>query len=209
MTFFGKNDILILCNFESEYLLVIPWVGISGIVRRRYQKKRGSLMIKKILCVITGLFMFSMALSMISAAAEAKVKKAGVSKVKKIISSTKRPEVSRYARVYKGDELTVTTVRFGPKSKLQILVLFEGIDHEWDGKIMIHQVVKGKKKTELVTTYNEEKLTTLVFPSRSSWWRGYVEAYLPGFDTEIVLGYVDEASKEVKTQHFLTRYLDQ
>ena len=65
--------------------------------------------------------MFSMALSTISISAEGKVK-----------SSTDRPEVSRYARVYKGDELTVTTVRFGPKSKLQTLVLFEGIDHEWD-----------------------------------------------------------------------------
>ena len=123
-----------------------------------------------------------------------------------------RPEVSKYAKVYISDNLTITMVRFGAKDSSQTLIKFSGIEHRWDGKIILHKVKEGNNRADINVNLNGKKWTTISV--RGQWWGGSsFEVYLPndsGKSFKPFYVYLDNTlSKEVNTQHFLTEYLKQ
>ncbi|MCK5242420.1 hypothetical protein KAR34_08205 [bacterium] len=162
---------------------------------------------KKKVFISLVVMLFTWGLVFMPGLADAAKTKAGV--VKKI-SKKQQPTVSKYAKVYKGDGIKITTVRFGPKADAKVLILFEEVDHKWDGKILLHRVAESQTKTEMITTYNKKNWTTVYFPSGFSWyqgWKGYAEIYLPGYENVISVICDAKESKKVNTQKLLQRYL--
>lgn len=79
---------------------------------------------KRLVLVHLVIFLFSFNLTVVPGFAQSS--KAKTNAVKKVKTDDVRPEV---------------------------LVMFEGMDHEWDGRIILHRAVEGQRKTEMVTTY--------------------------------------------------------
>ncbi len=121
----------------------------------------------------------------------------------------KRPEVGKYAKVYKGDEgLRVIVLQIGPKEKSEALVQIIGIDHPWNGIIRKHNVISTQSKTDFTTKIDGKNWTTLT--ARQSWWNAkQYEVWLKGESNGRTVFYVENESKKVIPQHFLTEYLKQ
>jgi hypothetical protein len=117
-----------------------------------------------------------------------------------------RPQVGKYAKVYKGSEgLYLTLVRIGPAENNEALLTIEGVDHPWDGKIMIAKAKKYPQKTKYAIQVNGEDY--VIFINRS----GSGEVYLQGkgSDNPDHVYYDEDRSRQVIPEHFLTAYLKQ
>lgn len=115
-----------------------------------------------------------------------------------------RPKVGKYAKVYKGSEgLYLTIAQIGPPENMETLLLVEGIDHQWDGKIMIAKAKKYSNKTEYAIQVDGKDY--VVFINRS----GSGEVYHERSGNPIYVSYNEELSRQVIPEHFLTRYLKQ
>lgn len=115
-----------------------------------------------------------------------------------------RPQVGKYAKVYKGSEgLYLTLVRIGPAQNNEALFVIEGIDHPWDGKIMVAKAKKYSNKTEYAIQVDGGDY--VVFINRS----GSGEVYLKKSGNPDRVYYDEERSKNVIPEHFLTAYLKQ
>jgi hypothetical protein len=115
-----------------------------------------------------------------------------------------RPQVGKYAKVYKGSEgLYLTLVRIGPAENNETLVTIEGIDHPWDGKIMIAKAKRYPRKTEY--TIQVDGKDYVVFINRS----GSGEVYLRKGGNPDHVYYDEDRSRQVIPEHFLTAYLKQ
>lgn len=115
-----------------------------------------------------------------------------------------RPQVGKYAKVYKGSEgLYLTIVNIGPAENMEALLLIEGIDHPWDGKFMIAKAKKYSNKTEYVIQVDGKDY--VVFINRS----GSGEVYLEKSGNPDHVAYNEEFSRQVIPEHFLTKYLEQ
>lgn len=116
-----------------------------------------------------------------------------------------RPEVGKYARVYKGGEgVTVVVVRVGPLARNEALVQINGIDNPLDGKIRLHEVVnQGAGKYDYQTRSDGSLYNTLVMRN------GLVELYAKGLREAVQMTYSEELSREVQPEHVLTAYLEQ
>ena len=135
--------------------------------------------------------------------------------VSQVMADENRPEVGKYAKVFKSYsqavDLTVIMVRLGPKEDNQALIQFSGIDSKWDGKIMKHQCnIWGANNDKLDCCTIEitgDKYCSLI--GRNGWFGGY-EAYLPDMTPDTINVYYDkEGSRQVNSEHFLTEYLKQ
>lgn len=125
--------------------------------------------------------------------------------VNSIALSDERPEVGKYAKVYKGGEgLYVTVLRIGPREKEESLFLLEGVDHPFDGKVMVAKKTRHNKKTEFTIQVNGKNY--VVFIKRGS-TVNYV--YLGRHDDPTNVEYNEALSRNIKPQHFLTRFLKQ
>ena len=115
-----------------------------------------------------------------------------------------RPQVGKDAKVYKGSEgLSLTLVRIGPAENNEALLTIEGIDHPWDGKIMIAKVKKYPDKTEY--TIQVDGKDYVVFINRT----GSGEVYLQKSGSPDHVYYDEDRSKQVIPEHFLTAYIEQ
>jgi hypothetical protein len=115
-----------------------------------------------------------------------------------------RPQVGKYAKVYKGSEgMYLTLVRIGPAENNEALLTIEGIDHPWDGKIMIAKAKKYPDKTEY--TIQVDGKDYVVFINRS----GAGEVYLQNGGNPDYAYYDADRSRQVIPEHFLTAYLKQ
>lgn len=121
------------------------------------------------------------------------------------VAAEERPEVGRYARVYKGGEgVTVVVLRIGPAEKNEALVQINGIDHPLDGVIRLHEVVfQGPGKYDYRTRAEGNTFTTLVQRN------GLTELYVKGIPETVPVAYAEALSREVQPEHLLTAYLEQ
>ena len=115
-----------------------------------------------------------------------------------------RPQVGKYAKVYRGSEgLYLTLVRIGPDENNEALLTIEGIDHPWDGKIMIAKAKKYPDKTEYAIQVDGKDY--VVFINRS----GSGEVYLQRSGSPDYVHYDEDRSRQVIPEHLLTAYLKQ
>lgn len=115
-----------------------------------------------------------------------------------------RPQVGKYAKVYKGSEgLYLTVARIGPAENNETLLVIEGVDHPWDGKIFIAKTQKYPNKTEYAIQVDGKDY--VVFINRS----GSGEVYLQKIGNPDHVYYDEDRSKQVIPEHFLTAYLKQ
>lgn len=115
-----------------------------------------------------------------------------------------RPQVGKYAKVYKGSEgLYLTLVRIGPVENNEALLTIEGIDHPWDGKIMIAKAKKYPKKTKYAIQVNGKDYVVFINHSGSG------EVYLRKSGNPAHVYYDEDRSRQVIPEHFLTAYLKQ
>lgn len=135
------------------------------------------------------------------------------------IKPEKRQEVSKYAKVYTGYEsVEVTTLRYGPRKNNEALVLIQGIDHEWDGKIILHKIIKKPDEIIMKRTGDEKEWVTIVNPtdnyskvnSADNYSNEIILLSIPKYQPKkICLKYNAKKSKDTKPKHVLTQYLDQ
>ncbi|MCK5241850.1 hypothetical protein KAR34_05300 [bacterium] len=126
------------------------------------------------------------------------------------IKPEKRAEVSKYAKVYTGYEsVEVTTLRYGPRKNNEALVLIQGIDHEWDGKIILHKIIKKPDEIMMKRTGDEKEWVTIVNPT-DNYSNETILLSIPKYQPKkICLKYNAKKSKNTKPKHILTQYLDQ
>ena len=121
-----------------------------------------------------------------------------------LVFAQARPQVGKYAKVYKGSEgMSLTLVRLGPVENNEALLVIEGVDHPWDGKIMIAKAKKYPDKTEY--TIQVDGKDYVVFINRS----GAGEVYLQNGGNPDYAYYDADRSRQVIPEHFLTAYLKQ
>lgn len=121
-----------------------------------------------------------------------------------LVFAQARPQVGKYAKVYKGSEgMSLTLVRLGPVENNEALLVIEGVDHPWDGKIMIAKAKKHPNKTEYAVQVKGSDY--VVFVNRS----GSGEVYLNKSDNPDSVYYDEERSRRVIPEHFLTAYIEQ
>jgi hypothetical protein len=115
-----------------------------------------------------------------------------------------RPQVGKYAKVYKGSEgLYLIIVKIGPAKNNEVMFLLEGIDHPWDGKIMIAKANKHSNKIEYVIQVDGSDY--VVFINRS----GSGEVYLDKTGSPQRVYYDEDRSMRIIPEHILTIYLKQ
>jgi len=121
------------------------------------------------------------------------------------------PEVGPLVKAYKGPEqMKVSIVRFGPKEAKQALVVFEGIDHEWNGKVFKMNVSDDGNKYTMMVNHNPNYI---VIALRSATYGGSDNSLaivgLKDDRKEYQALYNEELSKSGKPQDILAKYLEQ
>jgi hypothetical protein len=126
-------------------------------------------------------------------------------------SEAHRPEVGKFAKVYRGGEgLEVTVLRVGPESDKKVLLYFWGIDHEYNGRILLHEVVNESRDGRADYMIERDGKACYTFQMRDVGWGGPIyDVYLPGVKNGLRVQYDEAKSREVKPEHLLTRYLEQ
>src|SRR6185295_10225391 len=88
-----------------------------------------------------------------------------------------------------------------PKNKGRVLIAFDGVDGEWDGKVLAHQrLLDGEKEDYLVEGAKEQRYVSLIL--RSGRW----EAYPKGAPKEVELRYAKDASSKVDPAKIIARW---
>lgn len=116
-----------------------------------------------------------------------------------------RPEVAENVQAWGGEQgVRVWTLRYGHPDEHKALVQITQIDHAWNKKIQLMDVVKNGKRRDYSVTANGKKYVALITNSDN---RG--EVYLPGEAESYKVYFNKELSEEGNAQFFLTDYLQQ
>lgn len=121
------------------------------------------------------------------------------------VNCSERPEIGKYAKVFSSgsSNLIVTMVRIGPVESKEFLIQFDGIDSEYDGKIIKHYYGGS--------SHGKDKYYNKVMDSEGNYYTVSIDDYgatvdLPGMEEQFI--HFDKyASGQVNTQHFLTKFL--
>ena len=116
-----------------------------------------------------------------------------------------RPEIAEQVKAWQGEEGTeVWILRYGPREENKALVQLVNIDHPWNRKIQIMDVVRENKKKKYTVTLNGNRFVVLSMDGTN-----IGELYLPNEPHPYRISYSDLLSKYGNAQHFLTDYLSQ
>lgn len=118
-----------------------------------------------------------------------------------------RPEVGKYAKVYRGPEqLKVTVLRYGPEANREFLIGIDGVDHACDGQIFLHKTENAGTGRDFKMTYDGKSWTT--FLTRENFGYENCEARPPGFKDFVKVAYDEQLSLGVQPEHMLTAFLE-
>ena len=116
-----------------------------------------------------------------------------------------RPEVGKYAKVYKGPEgERLVVVRVGPREKSEMLVRVTGVDSLMDEQIFLCQVkAMGTADKNYVATFNDAPWNFVVVSE------GLIRINVQGIAKPIPMSFLELESQAMNAQAFLTEYLTQ
>lgn len=123
-----------------------------------------------------------------------------------------RPEVGKFARVYKGGEgLEITLLRLGPEANNEFIFKIWGIDHELNGKLFKLKKEGNDQRADYYTFINGNRWVMFTLRTSSGYWFEWKEltVFLPKLTNGIDVYYDKDASGQVIPEHFLTEFLDQ
>lgn len=115
---------------------------------------------------------------------------------------------ARYAKAFIGaGNITVEVAPYKSKDGEGALLLFKGVEHEWDGKIVNHQVTRkaNGQGAEYSTTYKGQRWTTLT-QTKADAGKEITQLYLPGTNEPIALASSDGAAAQTSPRQIFDLY---
>lgn len=114
--------------------------------------------------------------------------------------------LSKYPKVYKGDEgLVVTVVPLADKEKNQALIEVTGVDTEIDGKVFLYDLSNQGKFEAYTMMWDGEERTRLRVDE--GYWMKWITVWLPEHAMKSYqVGYDEKLSKAAKPDSFAQRY---
>jgi hypothetical protein len=115
-------------------------------------------------------------------------------------------KLSKYPKVFKGEEgVVVTVVTVMPETSNKALVQVTGIDNEdLDGKVFLHEIQdQGRTKAMVLVVDGQER--TRLRAEQDYWWKQF-NLYLPMKEGSIGLYYDEKASKAANAGKLLAQY---
>ena len=116
-------------------------------------------------------------------------------------------ELARYAKAFIGSgNVTVEVAPYKRGSKDGAILLFRGIEGDWDGKALNHQVKPASNGgQDYVTSYQGKPWTTLVV-RRSGATKFNYELFIPGLNEPTLLTPSDGAAQSVTPEKIYEQY---
>lgn len=114
--------------------------------------------------------------------------------------------LSKYPKVYKGEEgLVVTVIPLQDKEKKQALIEVSGVDTEIDGKVFLYDLENQGKEEAYTLKWDGEDHTRLRV--EDGYWLKWINVWLPEHAMKSYQVWYDEKlSKKAKPADYATRY---